>query len=1023
MPTEVIIADTVNDAVYAILRKMESNHKARERNVIYFGGWDGLGASAVLRAIPQVLASKEYEERSRPRAVEFERVIHIDFSHWESTRAVQRAIAEQLELPSSVMKMIDKQDEEDDFNGVDKGSRSEIPDAVVAIHKRIQGSTFLLVLHNGSGEEINTDNLGLSLNWYMANGVVWTFHSGSLLHPKDLCVKDTTPFVLLAESFKRDPLELRSYLLHEDAKYVARKYGVDPATVVECLLYMLERSYMSLHTIDCDWALHAGNYWMCDGIVQKAHGIREAWQLADGLHREMKLYIDYLSGYNLHRQACKSVDRYNRRLCKMGWSAEHRPYFISTETCEFVPNLAGIISYSMFQHSQKLSVLKLSRCTFRFTSPPFLCCHSIRFLCLDHCQNLVSSTDAEEEEIIRSWRCFESLWVLDLRYTHWNQILSAHMLDLMTQLRELNVMGAQNLDMSHLHGRLSNIHKLRVTNSRCCCSSNLEETGRQNLFFEMERMELFEFLENHTTQGMTSLFGAARSSSLKTVTVGGCVGLENISLHGCKELQNLFFRGLLGSLKELDLSDTAIKILDLRKLEAAHLKRLILLGCEKLRAILWPLEDKNPQIVDVLHINTIKSASSGQSKWEKEKASASTRSSSATIAKLGTGRTTSFDSNWSITVRDQTILQSFVPVGDYLKQKYVHVEMDSYPSSDVVVGGSEGVQRFIGLQQSDNFLYGKDDIFQAHLQAAASQGVIGMWSCPPIPSLKAEDCYLHIEDEVEMKGEQQQSSNIETSANATLTPAFICNIVKMLHMHNSLSITGIPFPPGSNWNRLEWCQVESCPKLGFVFPPPQDCGGKDIFYHLRTFWASQLPEVQHIWSWSPQSQPSKDSFHWLKLLHLDRCSRLVYVLPFSTLMATLPYLETLEIICCADLMEVFPLSQEKLSVIEFPRLRIIHLFELPMMQRICGRTLFAPRLETIKIRGCWNLRHMPIRGGNIKPKVDCEKEWWDGLEWDGLEVKHHPSLYRCCNSPYYKNSQLPRSTILSYLATTRLDSA
>uniref|UniRef100_A0ACD5TYT2 Uncharacterized protein n=1 Tax=Avena sativa TaxID=4498 RepID=A0ACD5TYT2_AVESA len=460
MPTEVIRADTVNDAVYAILRKLESNHKARERNVIYFGGWDGLGASAVLRAIPQVLASKEYEERLRPWAVEFERVIHIDFSHWESTRAVQRAIAEQLELPSSVMKMIDKQDEEEDFNGVDKSSRSAIPDVAVAIHKRIQGNTFLLVLHNGSSEEINTDNLGLSLNWYMANGVVWTFHSGFRLRPKDFHVRDTTAVVLYAESFKRDPLELRSYLLHEDVKDVACKHGISPETLIECLSYMLERSYMSLHTIDYDWALHAANYWICNGIVQNAHDIREAWQLADGLHQEMELYIDYLSSYNLHRRACKSMDASNQRLYKMGWSAECRPYFISTEACEFVPNLAGIISNSMFQHSEKLRVLKLSRCTFRFISLPFRCCQNIRFLCLDHCQNLVSSTYAEEEEIIRSWPCFESLWVLDLRYTHWNQILSGHMLDLMIQLRELNVTGAQNWDMSHLHGRLSSIHKL-----------------------------------------------------------------------------------------------------------------------------------------------------------------------------------------------------------------------------------------------------------------------------------------------------------------------------------------------------------------------------------------------------------------------------------------------------------------------------------------------------------------------------------------------------------------------------------
>jgi hypothetical protein len=35
--------------------------------------------------------------------------------------------------------------------------------------------------------------------------------------------------------------------------------------------------------------------------------------------------------------------------------------------------------------------------------------------------------------------------------------------------------------------------------------------------------------------------------------------------------------------------------------------------------------------------------------------------------------------------------------------------------------------------------------------------------------------------------------------------------------------------------------------------------------------------------------------------------------------------------------------------------------------------------------------------------VDCEKEWWDNLEWDGLwKDDHHPSLYELSHSLYYK---------------------
>nr|CAB3504087.1 unnamed protein product [Digitaria exilis] len=93
-----------------------------------------------------------------------------------------------------------------------------------------------------------------------------------------------------------------------------------------------------------------------------------------------------------------------------------------------------------FQHCwDKLRVLKLSRCTFNFQSPPFICCHSLRFLWLNHCQGTQTSTDrgARKEEDVR--RCFQRLWVLDVRHTRCDQILSAKMLDLMTQLRELNL--------------------------------------------------------------------------------------------------------------------------------------------------------------------------------------------------------------------------------------------------------------------------------------------------------------------------------------------------------------------------------------------------------------------------------------------------------------------------------------------------------------------------------------------------------------------------------------------------------
>ena len=68
--------------------------------------------------------------------------------------------------------------------------------------------------------------------------------------------------------------------------------------------------------------------------------------------------------------------------------------------------------------------------------------------------------------------------------------------------------------------------------------------------------------------------------------------------------------------------------------------------------------------------------------------------------------------------------------------------------------------------------------------------------------------------------------------------------------------------------------------------------------------------------------------------------------------------------------------------------------------------MFAPKLETVRLRGCWSLRRLPAtdpdRRDGRRVAVDCEKDWWDKLEWDGLAVGHHPSLFAPRHSAYYK---------------------
>jgi hypothetical protein len=87
--------------------------------------------------------------------------------------------------------------------------------------------------------------------------------------------------------------------------------------------------------------------------------------------------------------------------------------------------------------------------------------------------------------------------------------------------------------------------------------------------------------------------------------------------------------------------------------------------------------------------------------------------------------------------------------------------------------------------------------------------------------------------------------------------------------------------------------------------------------------------------------------------------------------------------------------------------------------------MVAPVVETIRIRGCPNLRWLPaIRGreaGMRMPTVEVEKDVWDALEWDGLDAGHHPSLYeKPLHSRYYKQSRLLRRTVLRYACTAHM---
>ncbi|CAL5028339.1 unnamed protein product [Urochloa decumbens] len=1040
----VINAGTIDAAAQLILDELKGDN-----NVIYFDGWDGLGASAVLRAVIRYI-----DVASEPAVgLRFDQIIHVDSSKWVSRRALQRVIAQQLDLPIEVMGMFDRQDEKDDYDWVAQGSRGDIPEVRKAMYRRIKelNHRFLVIFHNGSSEEIDLGSYGFPLSEYYDNKVLWTFQGRFRLYPKKKVGSAlhegtegrSTYLVLLASHFEGDPQETWSTLVRQEAAEIITGTDDRPARVAEFfVLFIMRLCCLSYNlAVDYDLDIHACNYWICDGIRHLQHGDADdgddvSWRSADALQLEMQLDLDY---YQCNHQ--------------------YFPSHLLHRTSQFSGFLL-LPNADLFQDLGKITVLKLSRRTLSFTSPPFAHCQHLKFLWLDHCQDQATISSGIDgllqdekkvtqdgavlkvEEHIR--QCFQRLWVLDIRYTPCSRILSAQMMDLMTQLRELNVTGAEDWDMGQLQGRLPNICKLRVTKSEIRFTSG---NGADLLLSGMNKVELLDFSGNRITKsGMTSLLPVA--SSLETVIIGdGCVGLEKISLSGCTRLKTIVLKGSFPELQILDVSGTAVKTLDLSEVTAVReLNELVLLDCGKLCAILWPPQEVIREAllrklcIDTTMQPSVSAAPRSIEENAKEGSPVATAGPSVMHwrAREPSGR--------FVSLRDARLLQSLVPLKEHFNSLVLHVEISSPISHPATVSGGSNSERIdistcseqqmllslleqktqLVEDNTDEPLHGQtvNEADEAPTSKVQGGGADEATTIKQIASnLLPPNYYTYLEDKLKLKATISPPSNQVASSTGTITiPDFICDRAMILHVHDSMSINTIPGPEqGSRWTNLKWYRVERCPMLEWAFTAPQDLLGGDedddacVFYSLSTFWASQLPKARFIWNWNRSSPPPRirlpcGSFVFLASLHLDRCPRLVHVFPLP--IQGLYKLETLEIMWCGDLVDVFPVdtNTSNNASLEFHSLKHIHLHELPQLKGICGRwRVYAPKLMTIRINGCRSLTRLPnVRGGSRSNRVECvcEKEWWVRLDWERHNPNHDRSLYEPIHIPYYKKNLL-----------------
>jgi hypothetical protein len=168
---DAVNVDEAREEIFDLIRRN------RDKRIIYFHGWDGFGAAPVLRSIAQELGS--IKAKKTPSELCFERIIYIDCSAWESRRVMQRKIAEELELDLGTMAMLDKQDEEDDFNGVDHGSRDLIRSVSEAIAQTLVYKKLMMLFLNGSDDEVDVNKFGISPDSW-GHVILWTFKRRSM---------------------------------------------------------------------------------------------------------------------------------------------------------------------------------------------------------------------------------------------------------------------------------------------------------------------------------------------------------------------------------------------------------------------------------------------------------------------------------------------------------------------------------------------------------------------------------------------------------------------------------------------------------------------------------------------------------------------------------------------------------------------------------------------------------------------------------------------------------------------------
>nr|CAD1832880.1 unnamed protein product [Ananas comosus var. bracteatus] len=952
---------------------------------IYVEAWNGVGATALLREVAEAVETSEKRE--------FETVIKVvQPALFGNPREIQRAVAKQLNLPPSVTAPLDAEDEDDDFKGKEFSSRYLLWQVADEIYQAVRDRSVLLVLCNNLVDA----ELSQPKQWPVSiirrgspNAVLWT--SGMNISRE--AAPANADLILRIEPPDE---EAAVYLVYKEAVEIARyidessggSLQTTPLIVLWCFWDAAWEIGKALAPVIGPIAKYQLRYW------QEAFS---TWTpSASELLPPKTLLIDSITHGDWVKSSSSSEEESYRwilvcppennipeswdffKVCHSSVVSDVSSFFAHFEkTHEALPD-------GFFDYFSNVRVLDLLGCVVSPIDSSFLRLRNLRMLRLDRCK--VPSLDPSHPSAPEGRRepiLFNDLLVLNLYNSDADTfLLAGKAFELMPNLLELDLKEETSLlHLIALNELREHMHRLEVLKLSGNVNTNLLQrilsmaiSLKELILNDCEGLEYLNFnlpatIETISLQRCASLKevelvdpAAAPLPNLKTFHLSGSKLIAKLSLQGCRKLENVDLQELMG-LEVLDLSCTAIKVVDISKLP--QLKQLFLLGCEQLRRVV-SLHER--QKLDELYLDNYSSGST----CNVDRCLDSFRNQSLANFTDGISDANQRSFQAHVVVRDVRLFRSlgyaFPDLSISKARSHIHVKSSSTIKKGINVDTVAKLNTTI-----TSALYYVDvlDRMIDHRRRHHP-------SPPAMP----------LNNHIEVDGGHDYRIVNENEFRR------IMEFASSLFVHGNTSNLTMDI----EFRDLKYFRIERCHNMKFIFPCWK---AYDYLVELESIWLSELPRLIALFKGAKIKQ--------LKHIYLEFCARLEYVFPSQS---ELHNLERINIRYCGNLTAIFiddddNEDQRGSAPKLLPNLKSIRLQELPKLQHIYKPNICAPSLEEIKIMGCFNLKKLPLFGRSDAHsmravKINCEKDWWDKLQWDGLESNHHSSLLNPKHCPYYK---------------------